>query len=458
MTTTLTATARTSSLADLVGDFEPALAIDVRSWYGTSGRRSPSCSASPSSSPRRPRACRSDDPIGAMTRRPASPRSSIAARRGRPGVSDAQARVQLAVIQASTAAGRERGELWRVTRRPDDAADGRLLQRRPQSLRAFYPDTAPGYFGDGWEGPPPRAASACGWQTPLVLHLGTFPWVYSSRLDGAAPACGGSRRRRSRRSRACALAVSLMEPATNLRQDARQVAAIYQHFATHTAPLVARLPVFQPGRAEAGACTAATASCTSTRAASTSPASTARAAGSPPLPTITSCAASRASSRSAARRSATCHPARRRPASCPQLGRPVPAPARRGGGPCSLNAGRRRDRAGLPYLHVQAHHPHPPPVHPRRASAARTTSRPAKFGEPCGGRVGARLCRRSQCESVLRAACEGDSDCPPIEGYRHECLPEGVCTSSATRTTSLACPQTLGTPMKCGVRLCERAS
>jgi hypothetical protein len=45
---------------------------------------------------------------------------------------------------------------------------------------------------------------------------------------------------------------SLMEPATNLRQDARQVAAIYRHFATHTAPLVAALPSFQPGRAEAG--------------------------------------------------------------------------------------------------------------------------------------------------------------------------------------------------------------
>jgi hypothetical protein len=45
---------------------------------------------------------------------------------------------------------------------------------------------------------------------------------------------------------------SLLEPATNLRQDARQVAAIYRHFVTHTAPLVAPLPVFEAGRAVAG--------------------------------------------------------------------------------------------------------------------------------------------------------------------------------------------------------------
>ncbi|MCY1004448.1 hypothetical protein OV079_02460 [Nannocystis pusilla] len=44
----------------------------------------------------------------------------------------------------------------------------------------------------------------------------------------------------------------LFEPAGNLRQDARQVAAIYEHFAAHTAPLVVRLPVYEPGRAVAG--------------------------------------------------------------------------------------------------------------------------------------------------------------------------------------------------------------
>jgi hypothetical protein len=150
------------------------------------------------------------------------------------------------------ARGQASGELWRVAADPTTLAAGACYDDGGQLRRAFYPDTAPGYFGDGWTGPPPRAESACGWTTPLVLHLGTFPWVYSTRIDGPAigarwasgelqPALTGMR----------AMA-SLLEPGGNLRQDARQVAAIYQHFALHTAPLVARLPVYQPGRAEAG--------------------------------------------------------------------------------------------------------------------------------------------------------------------------------------------------------------
>ena len=43
-----------------------------------------------------------------------------------------------------------------------------------------------------------------------------------------------------------------MEPATNLRQDARQVATIYRHFVTHTAALVAGVPPFEAGRAAPG--------------------------------------------------------------------------------------------------------------------------------------------------------------------------------------------------------------
>jgi hypothetical protein len=137
-------------------------------------------------------------------------------------------------------------------RRPHDPADRRLLRRRRPLARAFHPDTAAGYFGDGWTGPPPRAESSCGWQTPLVLHLGTFPWVYSSRLDGPGPGRGGPRRHASRPSLGLQLAVSLMDPAINLQQDARQVAAILDHFVTHTAAAHRRLPIYQAGQAELG--------------------------------------------------------------------------------------------------------------------------------------------------------------------------------------------------------------
>ena len=237
-------------LADLVGDFVLRSSADVQAWYAIQWQAlaqllgfTQQLEATPT--------VRSTDPIGAAQH------AGLAAyerslRDARPAVSDAQARVQLAALQHLAAVGRERGELWRTSIDPTTLPTGACYTEGTQALRAFYPDTAPGYFGEGWDGPRPRAASACGWQTPLVLHLGTFPWVYSSRIDGAGPgmrwvspttlaALGGLQ-----------IATSLMEPATNLRQDARQVAAILQHFTRHTAPLLARVPVFQPGRAEPG--------------------------------------------------------------------------------------------------------------------------------------------------------------------------------------------------------------
>jgi len=165
---------------------------------------------------------------------------------------ESQARTQSAVLQQLVAVGRERGELWRVSVDPTTLPTGACYEDQGQALRAFYPDTAPGYFGDGWDGPRPRAESACGWQTPLVLHLGTFPWVYSSRIDAVGPGARWASASVQPAVLGLQLAASLMEPATNLRQDARQVAAIFHHFDTHTQPLLARLPVFQSGRAEAG--------------------------------------------------------------------------------------------------------------------------------------------------------------------------------------------------------------
>ena len=82
----------------------------------------------------------------------------------------------------------------------------------------------------------------------------------------------------------------------------------------------------------------------------------------------------------------------------------------------------------------------------------------AKFGEPCGFDESEPDCADGlQCERYCAPLCERDSDCPRIEGYRHECLTSGVCFIFCDEVT-LACPQTLGTPMKCGVGLCERDS
>jgi hypothetical protein len=238
--------------AELVPDFDLRSPMDTQVWYARELQAiadvlgfAQQLAAAPRAVPTTP------DRIAAMTL------TGLAAfehalRASRPGVTENQARVQSAVIQAMTATGHTRGELWRVAADPTMLATGACYLDGARSLRAFYPDTAPGYFGDGWAGPPPRAESACGWQTPLVLHLGTFPWVYSTRLGDIGPGMQWASAASQPALEGLHVVASLLEPATNLRQDARQVAAIYRHFATHTAPLVAALPSFQAGRAEAG--------------------------------------------------------------------------------------------------------------------------------------------------------------------------------------------------------------
>ena len=79
----------------------------------------------------------------------------------------------------------------------------------------------------------------------------------------------------------------------------------------------------------------------------------------------------------------------------------------------------------------------------------------AQFGEACGDNV--ECAEGLKCETgYCGELCEDDSDCQLIEGFRHECFPNGLCRIWCEETT-LACPSTLGTPMKCGVGFCESA-
>ncbi len=81
----------------------------------------------------------------------------------------------------------------------------------------------------------------------------------------------------------------------------------------------------------------------------------------------------------------------------------------------------------------------------------------SEFGEPCGLDESEPDCADGlQCNEYCTPLCERDSDCPRIEGYRHECLVD-ECYIFCDEVT-LSCPQNLGTPLKCGVGLCERDS
>ena len=229
------------ALADLAGDFDLRSSMDIMTWYRRQWLAladalgfAQQFAAMPTAIPT------TDDRIAAMNAvgLAAFERSL----HGRPAQSDEHARVQSAALRQLASAAKSTGELWRVTADPTTLPAGACYPEGGRSLRAFYPDTAPGYFGDGWPGPPPRAESACGWTTPVVLHLGTFPWVYSTRLESIGPGMRWPTASANPVLEALQITTSLLEPRTNLQQDARQVAAIFQHFITHTTPLLDRVP------------------------------------------------------------------------------------------------------------------------------------------------------------------------------------------------------------------------
>ena len=84
-----------------------------------------------------------------------------------------------------------------------------------------------------------------------------------------------------------------------------------------------------------------------------------------------------------------------------------------------------------------------------------TPDQPGEFGDACvlaeadapEGCVSGLECVLGYCEET----CSSNEDCQPVDGWRHECVAGGChiyCENGA-------CPQTLGTPMECGVNYCE---
>ena len=84
-----------------------------------------------------------------------------------------------------------------------------------------------------------------------------------------------------------------------------------------------------------------------------------------------------------------------------------------------------------------------------------------EFGDPCGkgsGPMDAELSCASGLECYIgycEEKCTDDSDCQPVEGYRHEC-DLGLCHIYCDDATSM-CPQTLATPLECVMLWCESA-
>jgi hypothetical protein len=257
MTADLTCYGDLTPLHGVVGDFDLRSPMDVHTWYHDQWRSiADPLGFTQAHEAELSRVSASS--IDVNTRIRASNTAGInafarALRDRDDGVTAAHARVQEGVLRQLLVDGQTSGQLWRVTADPMTVTAGACYPDADGQLsRAFYPDPSPGYFGDGWRGPPPPAESACGWTTPLTLHLGTFPWVYSTRLESSPAALRWTHSTLQPAIVGMTALAHLLEPAGNLRQDARQVAAIYQHFRAQTEPLILRLPQWQVGRAQAG--------------------------------------------------------------------------------------------------------------------------------------------------------------------------------------------------------------
>lgn len=139
----------------------------------------------------------------------------------------ARARVRHEVLVGHAA--RRPGNVWVLDEPASSLADGAVYERGPGVMtRAFQDDTGPGYFHGVRQG---ERQGDHGWQGPVFLSLGTFPWVYGNRLHRTPPGLdweeAGEWAPAVTAMRLCA---SLWQPEGNLAQDARVVVLAYRAY------------------------------------------------------------------------------------------------------------------------------------------------------------------------------------------------------------------------------------
>ncbi|MCB9652524.1 MAG: hypothetical protein H6729_00130 [Deltaproteobacteria bacterium] len=113
-----------------------------------------------------------------------------------------------------------------------------LVSPRGRSYRAFRADVAPGYFGDKVDAPNMTECSF-----PVILSLGTFPYIYGNALAGVAPGLmWGTGRPWAPARLGLEIMSSFWTAELNLSQDARVVVAQYQRFRTTTDRVLSAVP------------------------------------------------------------------------------------------------------------------------------------------------------------------------------------------------------------------------
>lgn len=161
-----------------------------------------------------------------------SSRLSSAARASR-------ARVRQQVLQE---ASKSASNLWALDANAATLPESACFERSGANVsgRAFADDSGANYFrAQRASGP----SAACGWEGPVLLSLGTFPWVYGAQLvrsppgldwdvsEAWSPAGAGMR-----------VSASLWTPEGNLRQDARSVVFAYRYYLQAAESVLRNIP------------------------------------------------------------------------------------------------------------------------------------------------------------------------------------------------------------------------
>ena len=160
----------------------------------------------------------------------------------------ARARVRQEVL---TAHATRPESLWTLDATATDLPSSACYDAGDAGLtgRVFQDDAPANYFHASRVAQP----TACGWEGPVFLSLGTYPWVYGGALVRKPPGLDwdpvGSYDPATTAMRLCS---SLWQPEGNLRQDARAVVFAYRYYRQATDEALRALPTYDPRRAVPG--------------------------------------------------------------------------------------------------------------------------------------------------------------------------------------------------------------
>lgn len=145
-----------------------------------------------------------------------------------------------------------RATLWAIDEPAARLPARACFERGPATTvsgRAFLVDAAENFFHDNRKSYPGDPLGACRWETPVILSLGTYPWVLGSKLHRTPPALDWDAATPwNPASVAMRLATSLWQPLGNLQQDATQVVQQYRHYTRAVDLALAAVPTWPKGQ------------------------------------------------------------------------------------------------------------------------------------------------------------------------------------------------------------------